>query len=223
MKNAMTHIRTNMGWCGCKRYNVIIAVGAVRTVRTSTTGITFRTMSSFNLRFFDFIYGFSHRNILLDGVGIFFAQYLAYFLVAGFLILILNQKGTRRKIYVFCEGALAAILARGIITEVIHFFYHPRPFEALHFIALIPESGPSFPSGHMTFFFALALAVGYTNKKWGAAYFLLAAIMGIARIYVGVHWPLDVLGGMVIGILSAIGIHWLLKDSRNKLGVVMRG
>ena len=41
--------------------------------------------------------------------------------------------------------------------------------------------------------------------------------MGIARIYVGVHWPLDILGGIIIGIASAIFIRRILKSSREKL------
>jgi undecaprenyl-diphosphatase len=175
-------------------------------------------MVSWNTAIFNFIYRFSHRNILLDGAGIFFAQYLAYFLVLGFLILVFNQKGLRRKLYVFCEGALGVILARGIITEVVRFFYHhPRPFDVLGFAPLIPESGWSFPSGHMTFFFALAMAVWYADRKWGILYFILATLMGIARIYVGVHWPLDILGGIIIGIASAIFIRRILKSSREKL------
>jgi membrane-associated phospholipid phosphatase len=41
--------------------------------------------------------------------------------------------------------------------------------------------------------------------------------MGIARIYVGVHWPLDILGGIVVGLASAWFVHWLLRDVREKL------
>jgi len=67
------------------------------------------------------------------------------------------------------------------------------------------------------FFFTLAMVVFYRNRKWGTWFFIWALINGIARIYVGVHWPLDILGGALIGILSAIFIHWLLRDSREKL------
>jgi membrane-associated phospholipid phosphatase len=41
--------------------------------------------------------------------------------------------------------------------------------------------------------------------------------MGVARIYAGVHWPLDIVGGAVVGILSAWFIHWLLRDAREKI------
>jgi undecaprenyl-diphosphatase len=175
-------------------------------------------MSSFNISVFNAIYNFGHRSVWLAGPAIFFAQYLPYFLVLGFLVLVFFQKGLRGKIYLFCEGTLAIILARGIIANIIYFFYqHPRPFDVLGFAPLISESGSSFPSGHMVWFFALAMVVWYANRKWGIWYFILALAMGVARIYVGVHWPFDILGGAIIGILSAMVIHWLLRESRKEI------
>jgi undecaprenyl-diphosphatase len=154
----------------------------------------------------------------MDGVGIFFANYLIYFLILGFLFLVLIENGSRRKWYRFAEGALATLLSRGIVTEVIRYFYHhPRPFVFYGFVPLVPESSWSFPSGHMTFLFALAMAVWYANRKWGIIYFLLSFVVGIARIYAGVHWPLDILGGMVVGIACGIIIHGLFGSTRKAL------
>ena len=173
---------------------------------------------SLNLILFNFVHQFVGRNVFLDDVAVFFANYLIYLLVIGFLVLVIYENGTRRKLYLFAEGALAVILSRGILTEVIRFFYHhPRPFDALGFTPLVPESGPSFPSGHMTFIFALAMVVWYVNRRWGIWYFILGALMGIARIYVGVHWPLDILGGIVIGVLSGMAIRAALRKSREGL------
>ena len=69
----------------------------------------------------------------------------------------------------------------------------------------------------MTLFFALATAVWFANRKWGAWYFILATLMGIARIYAGVHWPLDIIGGAAIGIVSTLCVRWLLAGSRKSL------
>ncbi len=173
-----------------------------------------------NQSIFLFIHQFAGRHVVLDYIGIFFAEYLPYFMVAAFLIFAYYQRGWRKKVYVFFEGAIAVMLARGIVTEIIRMLYHhERPFSFYNFMPLISEAGWSFPSGHMAWFFALALVVFYVNRNWGWWFIGLSAVMGIARIYVGVHWPLDIVGGIVVGLLSAWFGHWLLRDTRKKLDV----
>lgn len=165
-----------------------------------------------NQEVFQIIYGFAHRNFLLDDFGVFIAQFLPYLLVLGFLFLVFKETSWHKKWFFFIDGALALILSRGILTETIRFFYRqPRPFETLNFAPLIGESGGSFPSGHAAFFFALALIVFFWNKKWGAWYFIFAIINAFARVFVGVHWPLDVLGGAVVGLVSGFIVHLLIK------------
>ncbi len=167
---------------------------------------------------FQFIYALGHHGSFWDVLAIFFAEWLPYLLVLSFLALVYYQKGWRRKVYVFCEGALAIILSRGIIATAIHFFYHePRPFLFYGFAPLFGESGSSFPSGHAAWFFALALAVWFANRKWGWWFIALAVLMGFARVYAGVHWPMDIVGGAVIGLLSAWAVHWILRGSRRGL------
>ena len=175
-------------------------------------------MASLNISIFQFIYGLSHRNFLLDTLGIFCAEYVPYLLVLIFLVMVFYEEGRRRKLYLFCEAALAILVSRGLLTNIIRFFYyHPRPFETFGFVPLIAESGASFPSGHAAWFFALAMIVFFHHRKWGAWFFFWAIVMGIARIYVGVHWPLDIVGGAVVGICSALFIRWILRDSREKI------
>lgn len=169
-------------------------------------------MSSINTSLFELIHNFSGRSVFLDGLGIFFAEWLPYFLVIGFFLLVLYQNNARRRFYLFAEATLAIIVSRGIITTTIHFFYYSaRPFVAYGIAPLIGESGSSFPSAHAAWFFALAMTIWYLDRRWGVWYFTLATLMGIARVYAGVHWPIDVVAGAAIGIVSAIFIHWLLR------------
>jgi undecaprenyl-diphosphatase len=175
-------------------------------------------MSTWNLAVFNVIHAWSGRFVLADMAAIFFAEYLPYLLVLGFLALVFRQSGSRRKLYLFAEGALAIILARGIITESIEFFYRvERPFGVLGFSPLIAASGWSFPSGHMAWFFALAVVVWCVDRKWGVWYVALALVMGVARIYAGVHWPLDIAAGIAVGVASGWFIHALLGTSRTAL------
>lgn len=175
-------------------------------------------MSLFNQAIFKFFFYKIPHVTALNVLGIFLAEYLPYLLAIIFLLLAYYQKGWRCKIYLFCEGALAVILSRGLITEFIRLFYHhQRPFSFYGFTPLIQGVGWSFPSGHAAFFFALAMTVWYINKKWGTAYFILATAVCLARIYVGIHWPFDIAAGAAIGTASSILIHWLLKSEREAL------
>lgn len=175
-------------------------------------------MTDFNRSLFDFIYGLSHRNALADDVGVFVAQFLPYFMLLGFLVFLAREKHARRRMMVLIEAALATILSRGILTEAIRFFYrNPRPFDVLGVSPLIPGSGPSFPSGHVAFYLALAFVLWSWDRRWGAWYAIFALVNGLARIYAGVHWPLDVAGGVMIAAVGVITIRALLASSRRAM------
>ncbi len=106
---------------------------------------------------------------------------------------------------------LSAGIARGILVTLIRLLYHrdrPVPVDALRRLVINTEW--SFPSGHASFFFALAMGVYLYNRRWGAWLFVCAAIMGIARIFVGVHWPSDIVAGAVLGILVSLGVNYLV-------------
>ncbi len=62
----------------------------------------------------------------------------------------------------------------------------------------------SFPSGHTGASFAAAVAIFMRNKKWGVAAIVLAAFIAVSRLYLFVHFPTDVLGGLVVGVVGAI-------------------
>jgi undecaprenyl-diphosphatase len=141
----------------------------------------------------------------LDSLAIFCAQYLIYFLVIGAVLFSFSLKRKERIRYLFLTGA-SVILSRLIITELIRFIWHrSRPF-AVHQVNLLIERGASgsFPSGHMTFLFALAAVVYFFNKKFGIAFFILSFLVGLARVFVGIHYPFDILGGIIIGVLSVV-------------------
>jgi undecaprenyl-diphosphatase len=175
-------------------------------------------MDYFNQYLFNLIYRLSNRNFFLDDFGVFCAQDFLYILILLFLILVFKEKGTRKKLFFFSEALISVIVSRGIITELIRLFYHHlRPSFALNIVPLINESGYSFPSGHATFLFTLSMTVFFYNKKWGIWFLILSLINGIARIYVGVHWPLDILGGILLGTITAFIIHLLLNKSRKAI------
>jgi len=169
-------------------------------------------LTGLDILIFQLIYGFAGRARILDWLGIFFAQYLAYLLILIFFILLLREKIWQRRAYYFSFVTLSVLLSRGILTEFIHYIiYRPRPFAVLEITSLINHNDTAaFPSGHAAVFFALAFATWYFNRRWGIRFLIAAILMGVARIFVGVHWPLDILGGVIVGFLSVISIKALL-------------
>lgn len=69
----------------------------------------------------------------------------------------------------------------------------------------------SFPSGHSQISFVSAAAIFWNNRKWGIAAFVLAALIAFSRLYLYVHFPTDVLAGMVIGIASGWSMSRLVR------------
>ena len=88
-------------------------------------------------------------------------------------------------------------------------------FEAVE-RAMETATGYSFPSGHTQGAFALYGTLGLScSRKWQSAlWFLLACGVGVSRLYLGVHTPLDVLGAAVITLLSIFFVHLLFRKNR---------
>ena len=103
---------------------------------------------------------------------------------------------------------ISAVFAWFLAQFFKYIIAHPRPYDAFTNIhPLITETGSSFPSGHATFFAALATSVYLYHKRAGIVLWICALAIGFARILAGVHFPVDILGGYALGILIAILFH----------------
>ena len=76
---------------------------------------------------------------------------------------------------------------------------------------------PSFPSGHAATAFACATVIAATAPRLRIPAFVLAAAIAWSRVYVGVHWPLDVLGGAALGVVVATALLTLAEALRRSL------
>lgn len=152
---------------------------------------------------FEKINGLALENLLLDNLVVFLAEYLPYLLVIFLILLLLLNFRKYWRIVVLSLSA--GFLSRGI-TELIRIAWNrPRPFVENDVNLLIDHlKSYSFPSAHTAFFFAVAGAILFYNKKLGAVFFISAIFISISRVYSGVHWPSDILGGFLVGILSAL-------------------
>jgi len=154
---------------------------------------------------FEKINNLAGRWKLLDSFGIFFAKYFDYLLV--FLILLFLVRNFKKYWWSAIKIVLAGILARLGFTEIIRFFYkRPRPFVEYKVIQLLAHSpyDPSFPSGHAAFYFAISTIVYSYNKQAGILFFLASFLISFSRVFCGIHWPSDIIGGLVVGIISGI-------------------
>ena len=70
-------------------------------------------------------------------------------------------------------------------------------------LVAVPHTG-AFPSGHASSAFACAAVLAWASPRLRLPAFVLAAAIAWSRVYVGVHWPLDVLGGAILGVLVSI-------------------
>lgn len=169
-----------------------------------------------NLAIFQYLNQFAGQFICLDSLIIFCAKYLPYLMVLVLGLFLVFTRDRRRELKMIFYAAASVILSRLIITEIIrHFYPHLRPFQIYNFIPLIYDTASSFPSGHAAFFFAFATIVFIFHKKWGIVYFVGSFIIVLSRIMAGIHWPTDILGGIIVGIGSAILVKFLFKKYFN--------
>lgn len=75
----------------------------------------------------------------------------------------------------------------------------------------------SFPSGHTTASFSIAATLSLNIPEISIIVFFLASIIGISRIYLGVHYPTDVLAGIILGVSTSIIVHMFLIEFINRL------
>jgi undecaprenyl-diphosphatase len=158
----------------------------------------------FDYLVFEKINSLAGKYPVLDAMAIFFAKYFDYFLIfIVFLFLLKNFKKYWRPVV---KTVSAGVLARLGFTEIIRFFYkRPRPFVENKVNLLFNySSSSSFPSGHAAFYFAVSIIIYSYNKKAGYLFFIASFLISLSRVFVGIHWPSDILGGAIVGIISGI-------------------
>lgn len=160
---------------------------------------------SLDLSIFNFIHSLVGKIKVIDWLSIFFAEHATYLIIIAGVVFILWNGSVRKKINRVFIGALSLVLSLGIIANFFYMFLdRARPFIELEFTPLFQEVNASFPSRHAIILFVIALLVAGVNRKIGYWFFAFAVLNGFARIYSGVHWPSDIIGGFII---AAIGFY----------------
>ncbi|HEX3013315.1 MAG TPA: phosphatase PAP2 family protein, partial [Methanobacterium sp.] len=140
-----------------------------------------------------------------------FGNLMAWILACVLIFIFGGQYGKKVAIL----GLLALFLSSAVVLVLKYFVAEPRPFLVLNHVHLLTaENDYSFPSGHAAASFAGAVAIGkkysfiLKGKKHKLIYPLLAfaSIIAFSRVYIGVHYPLDVIFGAVIGTTVALAV-----------------
>lgn len=133
---------------------------------------------------------------------IFAAKYIVY--IFGIYLLCVWFASSKYRQEVLFAG-YAAFLGLEINSFIGLFYFHPRPFMIPTGTLLIPyASETSFPSDHATIMFSIALMfLAYKNlRRSGAILFIFSFISGLARIYAGLHFPMDIAGSLIVALIS---------------------
>jgi undecaprenyl-diphosphatase len=166
---------------------------------------------------------FEHLNLILFSVfnahaglsgwqllgAVFAAQWLI-FLVPLSLVMLWIGGGEGREVAL--RAFIAAACALTLNGLIGHFWYSPRPFvlEVGHTF-LLHDADSSFPSDHATSIFSVALVLAFSRvqeaRRIGLALLPLALVVAWSRVYLGVHWPKDMAGALVVSATMA----WLLS------------
>lgn len=127
-----------------------------------------------------------------------------------FTVLLLIDPKTRK----IGIAAAFALILNHVATNIVikNIVCRPRPCH-LREVALLIEMphGYSFPSGHTSTSFAVSTAVFLHRKKMAIPLFVLSALIAFSRLYLYVHFPSDILGGLVVGVLCGIAAAALAK------------
>lgn len=170
-----------------------------------------------NETMFFYLYSLAHQSVFLDWLIIFCANVLGNItIVVVAIFLIFHKDGKfnykipfhqlKNKIKEISLVFSVSFLSWIIANILKHYIFSPRPFmffEKVH--PLFVHGGlDSFPSGHAMFFSALATSVFFIHKRVGFLLFVVALIVSLARVASGIHFPLDIFAGWILGLGIAL-------------------
>lgn len=128
-------------------------------------------------------------------------------------LIIFKDRTKREKSGVFLIASIFAAMFLGdeILKPLIGRVRPCNQFPQVELLIACPIS-PSFPSGHTMVGFASATALFYHYRRLGIIAYIIASLIAFSRIYLFVHYPSDILGGIIFGVLTALTTILLLEN-----------
>ena len=154
---------------------------------------------------------------VLDALAVFFDAAGAHGeLWIALTVLALAFRRTRKAGFAMALALCLYMVSGHFILKPL--FARPRPCDVNTAITILVKRphGHSFPSGHTASAFAAAFALWLQNRKLGVPALVLAAFIAFTRLYLYVHFPTDVLGGLVLGLALGFFASWIVDQLANK-------
>lgn len=159
-----------------------------------------------NYHLFETINQLAGNHPFLDTVMIFTTQYAL--IIYALTLLLMWFLGKEEHKYSVVFAAITGVL--GLLLNLIlgHIYNEPRPF-VTHKVHLLIQhvKDSSFPSDHATGAFSLSLAILFRHRKIGLGMLLFAMLTGISRVYLGHHYPFDIIGSILVGIFVSTVVY----------------
>ena len=174
-------------------------------------------MNIFELKILDFIHNLLESSFF-DRVFAFITKFGdgGIFFIALGLLLLISKKTRKIGITVLLSIIIGYITGNLIIKNVVA---RTRPYDVNTALIIMTKkpSDYSFPSGHTLVAVESAFSIFFYNKKWGIAAIIFAALIGLSRLYLYVHYPTDVLVGAILGFFTAFAAKKITDLLYNKL------
>lgn len=154
--------------------------------------------------------GMAGQSPALDAVMVALAKYSPVMLAVVLAALWLTWRWRNQREALL--AGIASLVALGIGQVVGMLFPRDRPYLTEHVTLLVPHApDTSFPSDHATLAFAIAVMAWRYDRRLGAALLVFGVLVGIARVFIGAHYPTDVVGGAVLGGIVSIAIDRIAR------------
>ena len=157
------------------------------------------------------------RGPVLNAVMIFFTTVgnAGIVWIALSIILMFFRKHRKLGFSILVCIAAAWLVNDGVIKNIV---CRPRPFTVVDGLEILVSrpSSFSFPSGHACSSFCAAFVITRFRGKKGALIYIVSALIAFSRIYVGVHYPSDIITGAIIGTMSGAIFTWIIIKHLNK-------
>ncbi len=157
--------------------------------------------------------GLAGRSAGLDALIAFIGVYFWYSIPLGLLICWFVGRDRFRSRKLVLMTFIGLIISRGILAEILKLvIIRPRPFLVYPAVTqlIFKEYESAFPSGHAAAVFGMATVIYFYNRKAGVGLMVLGLLIGAARVAGGVHYPTDIIGGAVVGILAGLIVHYVI-------------